>query len=213
MESSPVKNKETNPNETIVGGIDEEIDDFDEHPTKAKYFGIKSYLHNFYENVSSRGGGGFDEFDDDGMVVNHITMKDANRRRRSTLWLTTIIAGALSLFCGAILLVAGFTFPKMKIDIGYQEEMRIIDNNVRHWRNIGGIGVLLPSLLSTSNYDDGDEDERSPFKLRINENDAGLISDNKNLIPITEQVKTVQPKQEKQASIITNAGLKQFAVD
>ncbi|KAI2800522.1 Neurensin-1 [Blomia tropicalis] len=231
MESSPVKNKETNPNETIVGGIDEEIDDFDEHPTKAKYFGIKSYLHNFYENVSSRGGGGFDEFDDDGMVVNHITMKDANRRRRSTLWLTTIIAGALSLFCGAILLVAGFTFPKMKIDIGYQEEMRIIDKSAFEFNEhldqfkiiglamfaIGGTlvasALLLPSLLSTSNYDDGDEDERSPFKLRINENDAGLISENKNLIPITEQVKTVQPKQEKQASIITNAGLKQFAVD
>ena len=128
-------------------------------------------------------------------------------------------------------MVAGFTFPKMKIDIGYQEEMRIIDKSAFEFNEhldqfkiiglamfaIGGTLVasafLLQSLLSTSNYDDGDEDERSPFKLRINENDAGLISDNKNLIPITEQVKTVQPKQEKQASIITNAGLKQFAVD
>lgn len=125
-----------------------------------------------------------------------------------------------------MLLVVGFTFPKMKIDIGYQEEMRIIDKSAFDFNEhldqikvfglvlfaVGGIlvasALLLPSLLLTSL--DDEQDDSSYFKLRI---DGDCEPDlNKNLIPVTEELKVVQPKQEN-TTIITNAGLKQIDLE
>lgn len=126
------------------------------------------------------------------------------------------------MICGTILLIVGFTFPKMKIDIGYQEEMRIIDKSAfkfnEHLDQVKVIGLilfaaggilvasalLLPSLLQTNEEDN--QDEISPFKLRIDEeSDLG----NENMIPVIEELKSVQPKQES-TTIITNAGLRQI---
>lgn len=132
------------------------------------------------------------------------------------------------MLCGTIMILVGFTFAKMKIDIGYQEEMRIIDKSAYDFNihlnqikvigliffAIGGVFVasalLLPSLMP--NKDDNQE-ESTHFKLRIHDDDDDeLLNRSKNLIPITEELKIIQPKQEN-TTIITNAGLKQIDLE
>lgn len=126
------------------------------------------------------------------------------------------------MFGGSALLAVGFTFPRMKIDIGYQEEMRIIDKSAyefnEHLEQVKGIGLfmfavggilvasalLLPSLLCS----DTEEAESRHFKLRIVD-DCDPDGADQNLIPITEELKVVQPRQES-TTVITNAGLKQI---
>lgn len=112
----------------------------------------------------------------------------------------------------------------MDIDVGYQEEMRIIDrrayllNQRLDWCKVIGLAVfcvggtllsaslILPSLTGLSCIDDdnGDE-EHQPFKLRIVDDDENVNNDDEK-IPATEQVKSIQPKREDEM-VITKTGL------
>jgi len=128
--------------------------------------------------------------------------------------------------------MAGYLVPRMNIDVGYQEEMRIIDraaymfNQNLDWCKIIGLGIfcvggtllsaslLLPSLVGLSCIDDDLSDETTPFKLRIDdEDDCDLnLNENKDKIPATEQLKSVQPKREDKM-IITHSGLKKVEIE
>lgn len=129
--------------------------------------------------------------------------------------------------------MAGYLMPRMDIDVGYQEEMRIIDraaymfNQNLDWCKIVGLGVfcvggtllsaslLLPGLVGLSCIEDNDDDESTPFKLRIADTDDSsdeLTTERKTRIPATEQLKSVQPKREDKI-IITNSGLKKVDVE
>ena len=129
--------------------------------------------------------------------------------------------------------MAGYLLPRLDIDVGYQEEMRIIDraayifNQNLDWCKIIGLGVfcvggtllsaslLLPGLVGLSCIDDNDDDESTPFKLRIADTEDysnELADDSKDRIPATEELKSVQPKREDKI-IITNSGLKKVDMD
>ena len=112
----------------------------------------------------------------------------------------------------------------MDIDVGYQEEMRIIDrraylfNQRLDWCKVIGLAVfcvggtllsaslILPSLTGLSCIDDdNDDEEHQPFKLRIVDEDEDVNNDDEK-IPATEQVKNIQPKREDEM-VITKSGL------
>lgn len=130
---------------------------------------------------------------------------------------------------GILLIVIGFTFTRLEIDIGYQEEMRIIDKSAYEFNILldqikiiglimfafGGIivatALLLPSLMPSK--ETGQNDESTHLKLNIEPNDEEETDlRTKNLIPITEKLKPIQPKQSTN-TIITNSGLKQIDFD
>ncbi|OTF83660.1 hypothetical protein BLA29_001854, partial [Euroglyphus maynei] len=89
---------------------------------------------------------------------------------------------------GVSMIVIGFTINRMQIDIGYQEEMRIIDKSAyqfnQHLDQIKVIGLicfaaggllvasslLLPSLLPIkSNGTNDDVDESTHLKFNIHD--------------------------------------------
>lgn len=132
------------------------------------------------------------------------------------------------MLCGAIMILIGFTFSRLNIDIGYQEEMRIIDKSAYDFNvhldqikvlgliffAMGGIfvssAIILPGLMPNNSDDDDDnQDESTHFKLHI---DDEANSRGANLIPITEELKVIQPKQES-TTVITNSGLKQIELE
>lgn len=122
---------------------------------------------------------------------------------------------------GSLVLMAGYFVPRMSIDVGYQEEMRIIDraalmfNHNLDWCKIIGLAILcvggtllsgsllLPSLIGLTCIED-DLDDDQPFKLRINSSDDS--EDEKDKFPVTEEVTSIQPKRDAE-SIATNSGL------
>ena len=131
--------------------------------------------------------------------------------------------------------MAGYLVPRLNIDVGYQEEMRIIDraayifNQNLEWCKIIGLGVfcvggtlmsaslLLPGLVGLSCIEDSDEDESTPFKLRIADteelcDELAVETKDRTGVPATEQLKSVQPKREDKI-IITNSGLKKVDID
>ena len=134
---------------------------------------------------------------------------------------------------GAVVMIAGYLMPRLSTDVGYQEEMRIIDraayifNQNLDWCKIIGLGVfcvggtllsaslLLPSLVGLSCLDDSDDDESTPFKLRISDTEDFCddpSDEAKDRIPATEQLKSVQPKRDEKV-IVTNSGLKKVDID
>lgn len=131
--------------------------------------------------------------------------------------------GFILLVFGAIVLMAGYFVPRMNIDVGYHKEMRIIDraalmfNQNLDWCRIIGLAILcvggtllsgallLPSLIGLTCIEDDALDDDEPFKLRIN-NDSDESEDEKDKIPATEEVTSIQPKRDSE-SVATNSGL------
>nr|XP_046917423.1 neurensin-1-like isoform X2 [Dermatophagoides farinae] len=203
---------------------DKKTENDDNEEIKTGYFGIRSYLHHFYENVSVRNPNEYDE---------HVTEFTNKQNRRSKLWVTLFISGTILMLLGVTMILIGFTMNRMQIDIGYQEEMRIIDKSAYEFNKhldqikiiglicfaVGGLFVasslLLPSLLpNKSNGTNDDVDESTHLKFNIDPNDDDeQRTQVKNLIPVTEELKSVQPKQTTTPAIITNSGLKQIVFD
>lgn len=165
-----------------------------------------------------------------------VLKKRNSRRSRCSCLLGTVIIGLLLLFAGLGLVLVGFTFPRMKIDIGYQEEMRIIDKSAvafnEHLEQVKVVGLvafaiggtlvasamLLPSLLKSEGGSDGDDyGGEEHFKVRVHDDNffAGGEEDSdaslrRSLIPVEETLKVVQPKAEVAHTVPTKAGLKQI---
>jgi len=191
------------------------------------FFGVKSYLHNFYEHVSVKNPQLYEEYEEYKYLI-------APKEKRRTLffWRFIFWTGFILLVFGSVVLMAGYLVPKMNIDVGYQEEMRIIDraaymfNQNLEWCKIIGLAIfcvggtllsaslLLPSLVGLSCIDDEYNDETTPFKLRIADDDDcdEILNEKKDKIPATEELKSVQPKREDEM-IITHSGLKKVEVD
>lgn len=137
---------------------------------------------------------------------------------------------------GAVLLLLGYFVPRREIIIGYQDkEIAIIDqwavkfNKNLEWFKVLGLGIfciggfmlsmalLLPSLIGISCFEE--EEEFSPFKVKIGrsrststgsaDSDPEDIDDDEEknkAIPVTQQVKPVQPKKEEEQAICTGRG-------
>ncbi|CAG2113493.1 unnamed protein product [Medioppia subpectinata] len=194
------------------------------------FFGVKSYLHHFYEQVSVKNPQLYEEYEEYKYLI-----APKEKRRALFFWRSIFWIGFILLVLGALVLIAGYVMPRMNIDVGYQEEMRIIDraaymfNQNLEWCKIVGLAVfcvggvllsgslLLPGLVGLSCLDDTDDDESTPFKLRIADTEDYYCDDlcgdeKKDRIPATEELKSVQPKREDKI-IITNSGLKKVDMD
>ncbi|KAI7690395.1 Neurensin-1 [Sarcoptes scabiei] len=233
-ERSKRKKPKTN---SLINRVDDDCLDgmIDEEKSRTNFIGIKSYLHNFYENVPYRNPNDFDELSE-----NDLTSLKSNNRSR--IWIFILITGSMLMLLGGMMILIGFTLNRMKIDIGYQEEMRIINKTAYDYNKyldemkiiglilftIGGVIVastlLLPSLLPNKDEDDsGAQEESTHLKLNVetkpidkddrhDDDDDGEMEQDccKNLIPIVEKLSTVQPKHEATAAVVTNSGLRQI---
>ncbi|XP_054153092.1 neurensin-1-like [Oppia nitens] len=192
------------------------------------FFGVKSYLHHFYEQMAVKNPQLYEEYEEYKYLI-----EPKEKRRALCLWRSIFWIGFILLVFGALVLMAGYLMPRMNIDIRYQEEMRIIDRAAYMFNQnldlckiiglsvfcVGGVllssSLLLPGLVGLSCLDDSDDDDSTPFKLRIADIDEfgdEIVDENKDKIPATEQLKSVQPRREDNI-IITNSGLKQVDMD
>lgn len=101
--------------------------------------------------------------------------------RRVTFWNVCLFCGCLTIIVGAIFLAIGFGFSTHKIDVGFQEEMQIIDKSAVMYNHrlelfkitglsmlaIGGfllsMSLLLPSLI----YSSSEDEEQTESSTRI----------------------------------------------
>lgn len=144
------------------------------------YFGVRSYLHKFYENACTASD--LEDYEEDSCSLQGTHTEEMIKPRsgccQQRYLIISLLVGMLALLAGLGLLLVGFAFPRMPIDLGYQEEMRIIDRRAVAFNEhlellkllglvvfaMGGAVVaaalLLPSLLGAFGGD-GTGDQRS----------------------------------------------------
>nr|CAD7392184.1 unnamed protein product [Timema cristinae] len=141
------------------------------------YFGVKSYLHQFYDSNPAKRTQLYGEFVEDDFEY----LVDPNKVRRSHcckgFWFRAGVWGGVNLLLvGIIALLVGYLTPQRDMVVGYQDNLEILDR----WAIAFNRRLELCRLAATV---------IEPFI--VSETPESSVPGNK--IPITEQIKTVQP--------------------
>ncbi|CAG2238970.1 neurensin-1-like [Mytilus galloprovincialis] len=171
------------------------------------YFGVKSYLHEFYDpNSSVKDPSIYEEDDDFALLLN----PRSRRRRCPPIWLKVCIwSGANLLLFGIVGILVGYTVPRKSMvtklsedqNLGYIDHSAVSFNTTLDLCKLvglilfcsGGIifamSLLFPSFLTSYCDDDVSEDS---IRIPIADEKTPL-SPIEMSIPSTSKVKSVQP--------------------
>lgn len=186
------------------------------------YFGVKSYLHDFYE-TTYKDPSIYEEEDDF-----HFPNRSGRRRRRCShvWWKAFMWLGVNLLIFGIIGILVGYLVPQKSIfskvdeenSEGYVDRSAITFNTTLDVCKliglilfcIGGMtlamALLFPSFL-TSYCDEDPADDT--FKVRLDEEKAPL-SPVEMSIPKTAKVKSVQPLRTVPEAVVTDEGVVEY---
>ncbi|XP_074596667.1 neurensin-1-like [Brevipalpus obovatus] len=214
-ESSIEKNAESGDNNNNDGEDSEPIAD-----DRPSFFGVRSYIHHFYEPISSHDGfrgDGSEDLDENSRYL--IAPKDS--KKASRIWRFFFWTGLLLLLSGSLTLIFTYFYPREEVIIGQREEMQIIDPRAFDFNKkldflkilgliffcLGGCSVavtlILPTLIGASCLDADDEDDSPPFKVMLPDEDV----DQEMKVPATQKVTSIQPSRPAEESIVTESGL------
>lgn len=220
----------------MTKGEGEGLDPSSGPPTKRKrscpvYFGVKSYLHHFYDTHTSYKDPSVYE-DDDDLYLLH---PNPRRRRCPPIWWKIFMwVGVNLLLFGVVGILVGYLVPPKKVIVGENKPAGewYIDTSAKSYNTtldmckliglilfcIGGItlamSLLFPSFLS--HYcDDDHADDTMKVPLRPPEDGDGgeggemgkpPLSPVEMTIPATSKVKSVQPAHKASQSALHQAG-------
>ncbi|CAL8087020.1 unnamed protein product [Orchesella dallaii] len=177
-----------------------------EEAKAAQSFGVKSYLHHFYESVSQT----------PTQEENYQYLIHPKSTPCGAIWFKIgLIIGATLFLLGAVAIVIGYAIPKQRVIMGISENIEIIDNDARRFNEnldrcklIGLAGfcsgglILVISLLAptfTSTYWE-DDPATEPFRVSLSSHILGHVipidsasEPNQSPIPVTEKIKCIQP--------------------
>ncbi|CAG2054423.1 unnamed protein product [Timema podura] len=179
------------------------------------YFGVKSYLHQFYDSNPAKRTQLYGEFVEDDFEY----LVDPNKVRRSHcckgFWFRAGVWGGVNLLLvGIIALLVGYLTPQRDMVVGYQDNLEILDRwAIAFNRRLelcrlaglavfccGGLVLMVTLILSTFFHtnNNGCCDDTYTYATAtviepfiVSETPESSVPGNK--IPITEQIKTVQP--------------------
>ncbi|UJR38402.1 hypothetical protein I4U23_031071 [Adineta vaga] len=180
-----------------------------------RYFGIRSYLDNFYDRQGDN---------ESRRDVQHRYSNSSTRPRFSSRWWKIILwIGTLLVLLGFFLLLISFILPRKKINVDETSssdspvmivDRQALDYNAKldksHLIGIslvvaGGIlftfSLLMPTFCHMWFASADTNDETDPLKLRME------VSNSEQSIPVRSVPKSVQPSCRKNESRITTDGI------
>lgn len=204
------------------------LEAMDEEPQqeepRQKFFGVKNYLHNFYESVSIKNPQLYEDIPDESAA--NPPFKETKNCR--LCWKVGIAIGLTMAFVGLVLILVGFVTPLHSAIAAKNEEFLIIDrsatifNDYMRMCRLVGIGLFLTGFclflavvlfalcwnIDENNGEPEDEESSSDnFCLTLHTETTYQKAEDKK-IPVTEELATVQPKREKEEEVIvTKSGL------
>ncbi|XP_061182480.1 neurensin-1-like [Saccostrea echinata] len=170
------------------------------------YFGVKSYLHNFYDSATYKDPSIYEEDDDNRYLLN----PHARRRRCRPVWLKVCIwIGVNLLVLGVLAILAGYFIPTKPIiskgekedNVGYVDEDAVKFNTTLDLLKLVGLvlfcvgGILLAVALMFPTFMSNmcsDEIGEEAIRIQMGEEKPPL-SPIEMTIPATSKVKSVQP--------------------
>ncbi|KFM66539.1 Neurensin-1, partial [Stegodyphus mimosarum] len=188
----------------------------------SEFFGVRSYLHNFYESVSIRNPQLYEDIYEDDMLY----LSQTRKQRKAALfcWKFNLAMGAFTLALGLFFILVGYITPLRQGIAGQQEGFLIIDRDAARFNYyiklcrimglivfcIGGcifcFTMLLSVFFNIHYSDDEDETPVETFCVTLTAEDVPQSPTDKK-IPATEELTSVQPKREVDEVVMTNAGL------
>ncbi|XP_076364808.1 uncharacterized protein LOC143254003 [Tachypleus tridentatus] len=182
------------------------------------FFGIRSYVYEFYDSVRIPDSQLYDEFEDYDF---RYLVKQGKKFRRSFCWKVAFWSGVMLLVFGVILLLLGHFAPEKKVVIGQKNNLEIIDRSAQLFnKNLGlckviGLVVffigfvivlavfILPKVVfKHAKHDVSDSEEGCDFNVAYSQQTS------QDKIPASEKLTNVQPKRSDGDSVImTNKGL------
>lgn len=188
------------------------------------YFGVRSYLHNFYQSGSFKDPHVYEE-DDDFRYLLHPNMR--RRRCRPLWWKLFLWLGANLLVFGLIGIFVGYLVPQKQIvfDIDKAKNIAIIDKEALSYNGtldmckliglvvfcLGGVtlamALLFPSFLSHYCDEDGKDDS---IRVTIGNEEKLPLSPIEMTIPATPKIKNIQPDRSGTESVVTKDGMVRF---
>ncbi|XP_013417041.1 LOW QUALITY PROTEIN: neurensin-1-like [Lingula anatina] len=202
---------------TLEKVIESTNDQEDKRTGCSDYFGVKSYLHYFYES-------GFKDpkvYEEDDSAY---LLRPNNRRKwcRSVWWKVFSWIGVSLLVIGLVGILVGYVTPKKAHIIEKDGETAVIDKDAIYYNYnfdavklvglvvfcIGGatiaISLLVPSFLK--NYYDEGQDES--FKVYLNNDDDRQVSSPlERLIPTSARWRSIQPDRQVGEAIVCQEGI------
>ncbi|CAL1276365.1 unnamed protein product [Larinioides sclopetarius] len=198
------------------------LDDFPNEESRPKFFGVKNYLHTFYESVNLKNPQLYEDIPDES-EANNQPFKD--NKNCKFYWKVGMFFALGVVVVGLLLIIIGFVTPLHASVAEKNEEFYVIDKSatalndyMRVCRLVGGgmfivgfslfLAVVLLALCWNLNEDnnESDDDESDNLCLSFNtENTYQKGPDDK--IPATEELTTVQVKREKEDVVVTTNGL------
>lgn len=184
-------------------------------------FGVRSYLHHFYDSKGSFKDPSIYEEEDDEDDLSYLLRPRKRKRCTSIWWKIFVWIGANLLIFGIIGVLVSFLIPPHREVVGVENNIEKVDRGAVYFNYnldicklislivfcVGGvtltIALIFPSFF-TQYFDDsrgrgaGSDDE---FKVRLTADQEP--SDVNKRIPVTAKVRNVQPKERPSDSTST----------
>ena len=230
-DKSKTKRLQRNPSLEKVDEDLEKENKMAEKPSGSKfgctdYFGVRSYLHNFYDTRAYKDPDVYEE-DDYAYLLNP---KGTRRRRCTSIWWKVFVwIGANFLVFGIIGVLVGYMVPQRPIIVGsyedYNQNVEIIDRGAISFNFnldvcklvglilfcIGGLTLTIALLFPSFLYQYCEEERRGGDEsFRVGIHEAGPLPPKSPLdmsIPVTSNIKSVQPERKTGESNVTNEGM------
>ncbi|KAL3869979.1 hypothetical protein ACJMK2_042598 [Sinanodonta woodiana] len=191
---------------------------------KCPYFGVKSYLHDFYSGSLYKDPTIYEEEED----LRLLLRPRLRRRRCSPIWWKVFMwIGVNLLLFGIIGILVGYLVPQksifFKVDSdnnhGYIDRAAMAFNTTLDVCKLIGLilfcvggmtlamALLFPSFLNSYCDEDVADDT---FKVRLGEEEKPPLSPVEMTIPATSKVKGVQPTRTTPESIATGEGVVEY---
>ena len=186
-------------------------------------FGVRSYLHNFYDPKVYKDPDVYEEDD-----YRYLLSGPYPRRRRCTSiwWKVFVWIGANLLVFGILGVLIGYLVPQKSVIIGsLSENQSVIDHEAIAYNFnldvcklvglvlfcMGGLTLTLALLSPSFMYSYFDDDRYPPeaFKVKVcpEYTDEPPLSPTEKNIPASSLVKNVQPDRKSEESIVTKEGM------
>lgn len=183
------------------------------------YFGVRSYLHDFYDQRVYKDPQVYEDEDDFRYLLN--PRMGRNRKCTSIWWKVFVWIGANFLIFGIIGVLVGYLVPQRPIFSSLTNNVEVVDNEAVAFNFnldvcklvglilfcIGGLTLAAALLFPSFLYQYCDEDRREDsFKIHIGETEP-LKSPVEMLVPAYSKVTEVQPHRKNNESVATKEGM------
>jgi len=204
--------------------VDEDLEQPQQKFGCGDVFGVRSYLHNFYDNHFYKDPSIYEEDEDEFRYLLHAT----HRRQRcgSIWWKVFVWIGANFLVFGIIGVLVGYLVPMRPIIVGsISENIEIVDREAISYNFnldvcklvglllfcVGGltltIALLFPSFLHQYFDDDIENRGDHSFKVRITEEPPMLKSPLEMSVPACSKLSSVQPERKSEEAVVAQGGM------